>query len=65
LARPSRPHRGGFVSRPASAASPHRLVGQEACPLGLWRGRLSSVAGRSSLPRHEAVTKYRVAPSGL
>ncbi len=43
----------------ASSAAPpplstFRLVGRKASSLGLWPGRLSSVAGRSSLPRIES-----------
>ena len=53
-ARP-RPHRGGFVSRPAVRSAGHRSEdGARASP-GLWLGRLTSVAGGSSRPRLEAV----------
>jgi hypothetical protein len=47
-ASPQLPPGGGFVSRPASARA-LRLVGRKGSSLGPWPGRLSSVAGRSSL----------------
>ena len=52
-----RPPGGGFVSRPAFRLAASCLVRQDAVRLGLWLGRLSSVAGRSSRPPPIAVMK--------
>jgi hypothetical protein len=55
---PQLPPRGGFVSRPALASvRPAARRRPARFRLGLWLGRLSPVAGRSSRPRVNAVMK--------
>lgn len=54
-----------LLQPPRPAFPSPRLVGPRRSRFGPWPGRLSAVAGRSSVPRRESCHGWRVAPSGF
>lgn len=63
-ASPSRPHTAASSAAPP-CVSVAASGGTATFPFGPWPGRLSAVAGRSSVPRRESCHGWRVAPSGF